>query len=558
MNLAGLREMLRTPISVSLAALMTALPVAMLSGCSMLRQGAPEATSAPVQIALPSVTASVSAVTPTAARLADSPLAAGVADEPSGLSSLAAPQLAPTESRTEEAPGASHIVKAGETLTRIADRYGVSIASILQANDLVNPDHLEIGQILQLPQTPVDYTPSLRILPDSRLVRSIGASGFDIEGFIQSQNSALRAMSASLQLRDSRGRARTQEYPASEIIKRVSLEYSVDARILLAFLEYIAGLVTNSAVEIEAQQYPLRAREETPGLDRPGLYRQLSWLADTLNRGYYDWKYRGVTILEMPAGDRIFYEPSLNAGSVAVQFALAQMRSREAWERDIGETGLVLTYRRLFGDPFTEAHRTVPGDVTQPTLTLPFAKGEVWRFTGGFHGGWGNGSAWAAVDFSPPAEEGGAGTCYVSSFPVTAVARGSIARLDDGLVVLDLDLDGDESSGWSILYLHLDRHDSLRVGQIVELGNILGYPSCAGGFSSATHLHIARRYNGEWLPADCNRCPAGRDVPPFVMSHWRVVGLGSQLYQGFMVNALDNRSAVAEQGRFTNINEITW
>ena len=80
----------------------------------------------------------------------------------------------------------------------------------------------------------------------------------------------------------------------------------------------------------------------------------------------------------------------------------------------------------------------------------------------------------------------------------------------------------------------------------------------AGGFSTATHLHIARRYNGEWLPADCNRCPVGADAPPFVMSGWKVVGLGSQLYQGFLVNIRDNRSVIAEQGRHTDVNTISW
>ena len=93
---------------------------------------------------------------------------------------------------------------------------------------------------------------------------------------------------------------------------------------------------------------------------------------------------------------------------------------------------------------------------------------------------------------------------------------------------------------------------------MVEAGNIIGYPSCLGGFTTATHLHIARRYNGEWLPADCNRCPRGVTAPPFVMSGWKVIGLESQLYQGFMVNELDNRTVVAEQGRFTSVNEISW
>ena len=65
-----------------------------------------------------------------------------------------------------------------------------------------------------------------------------------------------------------------------------------------------------------------------------------------------------------------------------------------------------------------------------------------------------------------------------------------IARLDEGVVILDLDGDGDEGSGWTLLYLHITRHDALAEGQPVEAGNILGYASCLGGYSTATHLHL--------------------------------------------------------------------
>ena len=452
----------------------------------------------------------------------------------------------------------THTVAGGDTLIRIADHYGVSLSSLLAVNDLPNPDHLEVGQVINLPQTPVDYTLSFHILPDSRLVRSIGARDFDIEGFIASQDGILRRMAVTVPKRSAAGNITDVRYSASEVVERVSLEYSVDARIMLAFLDHFAQLLSQADVESELQLYPLLSNEENSWIDRTGLYSQLSWLADTLNRGYYDWKYRGIRILEFADGNRQSYAPDLNAGTIAVQFALANLLPLTEWDDYAGESGLYQTYRRLFGDPFTDEHETVPADLVQPPLDLPFPRGEVWRFTGGFHGGWGNGGAWAAVDFSPPEEEGQAAFCYVSAFPATAVSSGTIVRLGEGFVVLDLDGDGNEGSGWSILYLHIDHHEALKEGHIVEAGNILGYPSCSGGVTTATHLHIARRYNGEWIPADCNRCAADVSIPSFVMSDWQVVGLGSQLYQGFLIHQLDNRSAVAEQGRYTDINAISW
>jgi len=44
-----------------------------------------------------------------------------------------------------------HRVQSGETLNTIANRYGVTIADIVGANDLTNPDRLSIGQELVIP-----------------------------------------------------------------------------------------------------------------------------------------------------------------------------------------------------------------------------------------------------------------------------------------------------------------------------------------------------------------------------------------------------------------------
>ncbi len=47
--------------------------------------------------------------------------------------------------------GGSVTVRAGETLSEIADRHGVSLTRLMQANGLSNPDHVEVGQRLTLP-----------------------------------------------------------------------------------------------------------------------------------------------------------------------------------------------------------------------------------------------------------------------------------------------------------------------------------------------------------------------------------------------------------------------
>ncbi|MEL7235539.1 MAG: peptidoglycan DD-metalloendopeptidase family protein, partial [Chloroflexota bacterium] len=265
----------------------------------------------------------------------------------------------------------------------------------------------------------------------------------------------------------------------------------------------------------------------------------------------------GLQIIQVDDGTRLFYHPQLNAGSVAVQYFLSLNNSYPVWNAQVSEGGFDAYYRTLFGNPFEEDTIPVPENILQPELTLPFAPGEVWFYTGGPHGGWGSGSAWAAIDFAPPDERtGGQPACYTSTFAVRAVADGEIVRSEAGAVVLDMDGDGNEATGWSILYLHIAAAGRIAAGQTVVVGDVIGYASCEGGFSTATHMHIGRRYNGEWIPAYCNDCETEDEVPVFRMSGWAVIGFDDQEYQGIVVSGNERRQA--EQGRQNPINRVSW
>ena len=50
------------------------------------------------------------------------------------------------------ASAARYTVAPGDTLSVIAARLGVSVASLQQANQLNNPDQLTVGQVLTVPQ----------------------------------------------------------------------------------------------------------------------------------------------------------------------------------------------------------------------------------------------------------------------------------------------------------------------------------------------------------------------------------------------------------------------
>jgi murein DD-endopeptidase MepM/ murein hydrolase activator NlpD len=176
-------------------------------------------------------------------------------------------------------------------------------------------------------------------------------------------------------------------------------------------------------------------------------------------------------------------------------------------------------YERFFGNPFAySVEPLLPPDLAQPEMRLPWEEGETWYLTGVPHGGWGQGSGWAALDFAPAGEMG----CQISQEWITAAAPGLVLRSGEGEVVVDLDGDGYEQSGWVLTYLHVASQDRVGAGEWVERGQRIGHASCEGGFSIATHLHFARRYNGEWIPAGSGRVPmvlsgwtAHEDVMPY-------------------------------------------
>jgi hypothetical protein len=106
------------------------------------------------------------------------------------------------------------------------------------------------------------------------------------------------------------------------------------------------------------------------------------------------------------------------------------------------------------------------------------------------------------------------------------------------MVITDLDGDDFVQNGWSVLYLHVATKDRIKSGNFVTAGDRIGHPSCEGGVSSGTHLHIARRYNGMWISAD--------GEIPFDLDGWSSTGSGAE-YDGFLVK--DGLSIEAWNGK---------
>lgn len=405
----------------------------------------------------------------------------------------------------------TYVVQSGDTLRRIAQLHQVSIAQIVAENEIENPDLISVGQVLSIPPTTFDaIAPAFKIIPDSELVNSPGNAGFDVAGFVQGFSGYLASYEEEVEGVLLNGPA---------IVERVALLYSVNPRLLLTVLEFQSQWLTEAEPPEETLQFPMGYYDSR----RSGLYKQLGWAANLLNEGFYLWQRQLIHGWTLSDSTMIAVDPTINPGTAGVLNLLRYLATSADWDWAVSEAGIFATYYQFFGYPFDVAiEPLVPADLDQPELQLPFEVGAVWSYTGGPHGGWDSGSAWAALDFAPPGEPRG---CVPSDAWVVASAPGEIVYSDHGAVIQDLQGDGVWQTGWSIFYMHIASQNRVQVGTFLEAGDRVGHPSCEGGFSTGTHLHIARRYNGVWIAADGDL--------PFNMDGWVSSGYGRE-YNGYL------------------------
>lgn len=408
-----------------------------------------------------------------------------------------------------------YTTQTGDTVYALAAHFNTSVAEVLAANPTL-PTTMTLPSGLKL-KIPAYYFalsgPDTQIIPDSEFVYGPTSVGFDVAAYIDNQPGFLKSLSAF---------ANKRQRSAAETIQFVAEQYSINPKLFLALMEW----QTQALTQTDAPE-TLQENLFGPIPNVSGFYRQLYWVAEQLTVGYYGWRSGALTKIDFQDGYLLRVDSYQNAATVGLHYLFAQIWPFDQFETLAGRDGFAATYSRLWGEPFaTRPMDVIEGNLTQPPLTLPFRPNEQWALTGGPHPAWGENVPWGALDFAPPSGESG---CIATQRQSTASASGIVTRSGENTVILDLDGDGYEQTGWVLFYFHLANEGLAPAGSHLQVGEPVGLPSCEGGRATGTHVHVARRYNGEWLPAE-GIVP---DVLPMTLSDWTAVR-GEAPYDGRM------------------------
>ncbi len=428
------------------------------------------------------------------------------------------PALEATLTPTFDVPSTLYYSMSGDTLPALAVRFNVDPSEIRSTAALPQKGLINPGTLLVIPDRITDKTtPNIQIIPDSELVFSGTGVDFNIAAYVKQAGGKLSTYNEYLNS--------TGWTSGAGDIQRVAYENSINPRLLLAVLEYESRWVRGQPTDALHADYPMGYENYL----YKGLFTQMVWAVNQMSIAYYGWRAGTLTEVSFPDGTKLRLDPRLNAGTVAIQYLFAQLHSQSQWAQIIDpQNGFPAMYAQMFGDPWARGNSVnpiLPPGLTQPDLSLPFAPNVEWAYTGGPHGAWEHDGSLAAVDFAPSTNHGG---CEQTNDWVLAAAPGLIVRSENGSVVEDLDGDGYEQTGWDLLYLHIATQDRVPAGTWVKRDDKIGHPSCEGGIATGTHLHFARKYNGEWIAAD--------GPIPMVLSGW-TVHAGNSPYLGTLTRS---------------------
>lgn len=410
-----------------------------------------------------------------------------------------------------------YYAQSGDSLDILSIRFGVEVEKISSSEPIPEKGLITPGQLLLIPSRLETTSATQKLMPDSEVINSPSVLGFDLEGFVQAAGGYLASYDEYVM---NYGRLR-----GAEIIAVVARDYAINPRLLLTILQLKSNWVYGQPPNQTAEDYPMGVVD----VYRKGLHKQCISVAGDLLEGYYGWREGRLIAINFGGVSQLRLAPELNAGTVSLLHYFARILPPAEWaELLYGEDNFTSLHDRMFGSAWIRAQGVeplMPEGTQQPEMILPFQKGYKWSFTGGPHAAWGVADVRGALDFAPPSAASG---CLESFLWVLSTTPGLVVRAHNGAVVVDVDGDGNEQTGWNVIYMHIATKDRVDVGSVLTTEDRIGHPSCEGGTATGTHLHIVRKFNGEWVAAD--------GPLPFTLDGW-VAKAGAQPYKGWLMKA---------------------
>ena len=121
-----------------------------------------------------------------------------------------------------------YMTQSGDTIPALAARFGVNPANIKAPSGLKGTTTLASGQLLVIPHVLGEVGPDYKLIPDSELVYSGAAAGFDPQAFAAQKGGYLATYSGAASGHTALGGA---------VILSAALDHSVNPRLLTAVLE---------------------------------------------------------------------------------------------------------------------------------------------------------------------------------------------------------------------------------------------------------------------------------------------------------------------------------
>ena len=197
-----------------------------------------------------------------------------------------------------------YYAQSGDSIGVLAIRFGVEAQEITSTAALPEEGFIPVGQLLLIPNRLNQTSSNLKLFPDSEVVNSPSSVDFDIAAYVDQAGGYLSTYKEQVYAHG--------EMSGAAIVEKVSKEFAIHPRLLLALIEHQTGWVYGPKPADEfSQWYPLGIK-----MDAAGLHHQLVQAAGLIESGYYGWREGTLVTTDFQDGWKLRLAAELNCGTV--------------------------------------------------------------------------------------------------------------------------------------------------------------------------------------------------------------------------------------------------